>query len=96
MRVCVFTDTSAAATVMTVMCITALVVIMVLGIYRFHAVYLEGLKDKQDEWKEPEIVWDDSTFTITVNPMEVTCTFASLTCPVNSVPGLEADSLGHE
>ncbi|MCI4377931.1 hypothetical protein PGIGA_G00209110 [Pangasianodon gigas] len=63
-------DTSAAATVMIVMCITALVVIMVLGIYRFHAVYLEGLKEKEDEWKEPEIVLDDTTFTITVNPME--------------------------
>lgn len=63
-------DTSAAATVMIVMCITALVVIMVLGIYRFHAVYLEGLKENEDEWKEPEIVWNDTTFTITVNPME--------------------------
>ncbi|MCJ8732067.1 hypothetical protein PDJAM_G00206690 [Pangasius djambal] len=63
-------DTSAVATVMIVMCITALVVIMVLGIYRFHAVYLEGLKEKEDEWKEPEIVLDDTTFTITVNPME--------------------------
>ncbi|KAK2860971.1 hypothetical protein Q7C36_005137 [Tachysurus vachellii] len=63
-------DTSAVATVMIVMCITALVVIMVLGIYRFHSVYLEGLKEKEDEWKDPEIVWDDTTFTITVNPME--------------------------
>ncbi|GAA6106297.1 calsyntenin-2 [Tachysurus ichikawai] len=63
-------DTSAIATVMIVMCITALVVIMVLGIYRFHSVYLEGLKEKEDEWKDPEIVWDDTTFTITVNPME--------------------------
>ncbi|KAF7705853.1 calsyntenin-2 [Silurus meridionalis] len=63
-------ETSAAATVMIVMSITALVVIMVLGIYRFHMVYLEGLKEKDDESKEPEIVWDDTNVTITVNPME--------------------------
>ncbi|XP_053351585.1 calsyntenin-2 [Clarias gariepinus] len=63
-------ETSAAATVMIVMCITALVVFIVLGIYRFHAVYVEGLKEKEDEWKEPEIAWDDTNFTITVNPME--------------------------
>lgn len=77
-----FTETSAAATVMIVMCITALVVFIVLGIYRFHAVYVEGLKEKEDEWKEPEIAWDDTNFTITVNPMEVTCTLVSLTHPV--------------
>lgn len=80
MCMCVLSDTSAVATVMIVMCITVLVVIMVLGIYRFHAVYLEGLKEKEDEQKEPDIVWDDTNFTITVNPMEVTCTLASLTC----------------
>lgn len=84
---CVLTDTSAVATVMIVMCITALVVIMVLGIYRFHAVYVEGLKEKEDERGEPEIAWDDTNFTITVNPMEVTCTLASLTRPVNFVQG---------
>ncbi|TSO57296.1 Calsyntenin-2 [Bagarius yarrelli] len=64
------TDTSATATVMIVMCISALVVIIVLGIYRFHAVYLESLKEKEEEWREPEIDWNDTTFTITVNPME--------------------------
>lgn len=81
---------------MVVMCITALVVIMVLGISRFHAVYLEGQKEKEDECKEPEIAWDDTNFTITVNPMEVSCTLASLTCLVNFVPQVEADSLDHE
>lgn len=82
---CVLADTSAVATVMIVMCITALVVVMVLGIYRFHAVYVEGLKEKEDERGEPEIALDDTNFTITVNPMEVTCTLASLTRPANFV-----------
>uniref|UniRef100_A0A8B9H8Z4 Calsyntenin-2 n=1 Tax=Astyanax mexicanus TaxID=7994 RepID=A0A8B9H8Z4_ASTMX len=63
--------TPPAATVVIVMCIAALVVIVVLGIYRIHTTHQEATKEDEEGGKEPEMDWDDSTLTITVNPMEV-------------------------
>lgn len=59
-----------AATVVIVMCIAALVVVVVLGIYRVHLTHQQEVKLAETA-KEADATWDDSALTITVNPMEV-------------------------
>lgn len=59
-----------AATVVIVMCIAALVVVVVLGIYRIHLTHQQEVK-LVDTTKEEDVTWGDSALTITVNPMEV-------------------------
>lgn len=59
-----------AATVVIVMCIAALVVVVVLGIYRIHLTHQQEIK-LEETAKEAGTSWDDSALTITVNPMEV-------------------------
>ncbi|RVE64384.1 hypothetical protein OJAV_G00125320 [Oryzias javanicus] len=58
-----------AATVIIVMCIAALVVVVVLGIYHIHVTHQQEVK-LEDTAKEEDESWDDSALTITVNPME--------------------------
>uniref|UniRef100_A0A667ZJN4 Calsyntenin-2 n=1 Tax=Myripristis murdjan TaxID=586833 RepID=A0A667ZJN4_9TELE len=60
-----------AATVVIVVCIAALVVIVVFGIYRIHATHQEGFREEEEGVKDTEVDWENSTLTITVNPMEV-------------------------
>ena len=52
-----------------VMCIAALVVLVVLGIYRIHLTHQQEIKEETA--KEAGTSWDDSALTITINPMEV-------------------------
>lgn len=52
------------------MCIAALVVVVVLGIYRIHLTHQQEIK-LEETAKEAGTSWDDSALTITVNPMEV-------------------------
>ncbi|KAK5868259.1 hypothetical protein PBY51_009290 [Eleginops maclovinus] len=58
-----------AATVVIVMCIAALVVAVVFGIYRIHLTHQQEVKLAETA-KEADGSWDDSALTITVNPME--------------------------
>lgn len=65
-----FSGVPSAATVVIVMCIAALVVVVVLGIYRIHLTHQQEVKLAETA-KEADVTWDDSALTITVNPMEV-------------------------
>lgn len=56
-------------------CIAALVVIVVIGVYRIHATHQEESREDEDVARDPAEDWDKSSLTITVNPMEVCIRF---------------------